>query len=607
MCSEVRATQEGIASLGRRFLAKGYHSAFSHSPPASPTFAASPGGVCILVKAPLMIKKLHPPSLQGWRDKGRLVCARVILPTSSMVLICLYGYAWGHPLHNTNEILISDTLYWASGLKCAVLVGGDLNESEHGCSALALARQWGFFHLSGESVTTRGRGALCSKGEPLDHLLGNHIALDMGVTAWVDQERWLSDHFPICAHIRAPNPPPLVWAWPRPMKISGPPVKKIGWDAQPTTIAEWSVCAKKWLAESYEIPVNPCLGVSASALHIPGPPVDKWFQTLASAQRAISRLRNQSVIPEDARRSISRKLQALGLTWKGFAATLSELDQCMTTHLDACQAKAIADWKSRVKRWCVNERDIFQFMRNNPPAKCVCVCVMDDHMRMVTDPAKVFALLNDHWAPIENWESQWDFIEAVELLENNFAMFVPHVPATMEITGGMLSEVIKYMKKGTAPGLDAWSMGELRALPIPCLDALLHVWHQKPFALGRSLAGLVKRIPLHKESGSNDEVPDAKSFRPIDIYSTLVRAISSAQTKSIHWWKTQVLHAGQYASSGGTLGALARINHWVESARAKTTQVWALSIDFSRLFNTICPHLAAKTLPPHHGAGARIS
>ena len=149
LCSEVRATREGIASLGRRFASKGYHSAFSHSPPPSATFAASPGGTCILAKSPLMLRKLHPPSLKSWHDKGRLVCARIVLPKTSVIAICIYGYASGHPLHNTNEILIAETLFWASDLKCGVIVAGDFNESLHSCTALALADQWGFFHLTG--------------------------------------------------------------------------------------------------------------------------------------------------------------------------------------------------------------------------------------------------------------------------------------------------------------------------------------------------------------------------------------------------------------------------------------------------------------------------
>ena len=311
-----------------------------------------------------------------------------------------------------------------------------------------------------------------------------------------------------------------------------------------------------------------------------------------AAQRAISNALNFPV-DDNRRKSIARKLRALGLEGKPWVESLEDLDRLLTQHLDACQESALSDWKNRVRAWCVNEKDIYRFMRNNPPAKCV--CIRDEHERVLTDPLEVFANLHAYWSSIENWDSQLSFNVAAHDLEDQYAMFVPHVPAKIAVDAKLLQNTIKDMRP-SSPGLDGWTVAEMKQLPEDALASLLLILRDSPSGLGSSLVALVKRIPVEKEAISRHDAPSADKIRPIDIFSVVFRAISSAQTNSLRWWKALVLHPGQYATGGGALAALGRINHWVETAKSRTRPVWALSIDFAKLFNSICPHLAARTL-----------
>ena len=57
-------------------------------------------------------------------------------------------------------------------------------------------------------------------------------------------------------------------------------------------------------------------------------------------------------------------------------------------------------------------------------------------------------------------------------------------------------------------------------------------------------------------------------------------------------WIREVLDEDQFAMKGGTLKVAARAALYVERIVSLKKETWGFSLDFSRLFNSLCPHLS---------------
>ena len=107
----------------------------------------------------------------------------------------------------------------------------------------------------------------------------------------------------------------------------------------------------------------------------------------------------------------------------------------------------------------------------------------------------------------------------------------------------------------------------------------------------KTLTWVYRRVMLEK---TKDRDPTAVDFRPIDIYSTLLRTYTSAQANLLAQWKKDITHPTQYASHGGTLPALSRLALIADRGLRKQGPVFGLSIDFCKLYNTIAPMVAIQ-------------
>ena len=114
---------------------------------------------------------------------------------------------------------------------------------------------------------------------------------------------------------------------------------------------------------------------------------------------------------------------------------------------------------------------------------------------------------------------------------------------------------------------------------------------------------LFRRVLLVKiKSG----IPDASQIRPLDIYSVILRIMSSAYHKILRLWILDVTLPCQFAVRGGIVKALASLGGFAEQVLARRMQVWAIAIDFQKLYNTLAPTIAAQ-VAQHMGMSAELS
>ena len=146
----------------------------------------------------------------------------------------------------------------------------------------------------------------------------------------------------------------------------------------------------------------------------------------------------------------------------------------------------------------------------------------------------------------------------------------------------------RTMRK-SAPGRDAWTKEELVALPEHAWADFLEVWLSG--TLSATSLMWHKRVPIEKSSGDG---PRASDFRPVDVFSKVIRVLSAAQVSALKSWTRQVLLPTQFASFGGVEKAVATLNLHVEMILHKVMPVWGISIDFAKLFNTISPEVVER-------------
>ena len=56
------------------------------------------------------------------------------------------------------------------------------------------------------------------------------------------------------------------------------------------------------------------------------------------------------------------------------------------------------------------------------------------------------------------------------------------------------------------------------------------------------------------------------------------------------------MHPTQYSARGGTLQACVRINYYAECVARRAKPIFAVSIDYEKLFNTISPEIALEVM-----------
>ena len=438
--------------------------------------------------------------------------------------------------------------------------------------------------MSPNLSTTRKRTGGTSANLALDHILVTHDMLDEGVSSWVDQSRWISDHYPVMAKWKAALEPTLAWRWPKPMKIGAPCDLSHVWSTQPpTTYEAWSARASKWIADVFQVPKeSKSLLTTGVAEHPPSSP-SVHYSMILKVQNIVASLRNGGEHSEHlALIRINRRLRILGVEPVGSrdeAETV--IDQVLKKHLDDSQERALSVWRSKILTWNAQAGDAYKYLKNVRPAKA-CV-ILDGSGNCVSDPSMLGTLLSEYWSQVEAWPTTHSLQSALDTLDDKYALFLPRVDVKVFVGARELMQHFKK-KKLTSPGPDGWSREELASLPLIAWEQLLDLWNERSRGFIGSSLFWFRRVPIEK---GDSDTPTPAMFRPIDVYSNILRGISTVQVQSMRPWLDQVLFETQYASRHGVLEAIGSLNTYAEAAYHRVAILWAISIDYKKLFNTI--------------------
>ena len=325
--SEVRVARPAIRSLSRVMRSKGFDAVFGVPPPPSPTFSVRPGGLAVVTKLPLSVRKVHPPELSYWEEAGRIVIADVIDGDAHLYVLAIYGYAPSHEEHTANDSLLTECMAWAGRQKVCVLFTGDMNETVHTSGALASSMEHNMRRISPDSPSTAGKHASVSKQMPIDHALVNLPLWDCLIESRFRYDLPLADHYPIVSVFRSPSSLPLSWSWPKPCREfpSVPVVQDVPFPDSANTFTAWSEQSRHWLQESYGVAIAQKTMLSASSYSPPLHPPPKEYAHLIKIVRAILHLQKLDRPHWGQTRYLHLKLDAIQMIWDGQHESLEAL------------------------------------------------------------------------------------------------------------------------------------------------------------------------------------------------------------------------------------------------------------------------------------------
>ena len=587
MISEVRASAPSLRTLARRACARGYFSSWSLPPPRAATFSVAPGGVAILAKSSVALRTFKVPGLQSWVEQGRLVISKLATGTFVCALVCLYGFPQSHERHGDNESLFEAIHSWTMSLRIPVLIAGDWNESRQSSQFLSLCSTIGLFCISPDSPTTRSKKAAVAKSPAIDHILVNQYFLDLRVESCIEYGKWVSDHYPVVAKWKIHNDSVIAWDWPKPMSL-GELVMHPEWKGGSSTMQEWNDKATSWLSEACQ-----CMQKDKNRVeqHEHKKRALKHDHTLALFVRAqnliASMQQGGEACNKKAWEKLRRKFAELEIVCPPTEHECHQvLHECLQRYMDHMQKKALDEWKKKVKEWHATSSQLYRYLKNVEPAKASAIVGGDG--RLTNDPIKIWVELEAYWAQVETLPAGRSEDELIECLWDKYSLFMPCCHCISHLTPAMVMEQVKSMKK-TSPGPDGWSKAELVLLPIEAWQDLLQVWENKDVSQSSLL--WFRRVPLEKKSKSE---PTADMYRPMYVFSMLLRTITSAHVRNLKGWMMEILMPTQYASRGGVAQAVDSLNVYAEAVIHGAETLWGVSVDFTKLFNSICPRVAIE-------------
>ena len=178
--------------------------------------------------------------------------------------------------------------------------------------------------------------------------------------------------------------------------------------------------------------------------------------------------------------------------------------------------------------------------------------------------------------------------EALTVLEDRYFLTLSHRDFDFRITGASLAYYAKIASR-SSPGLDAWTSQQVKALPIACWNLLAEIV-QGDWCNNLSLLGWFRRVPISKVVDAPPPLPS--EVQPIDIFSQVVRIVSSAQVQAIKTLMRDVLCKTQHAAVGEISQAVGRLAFVTKACTSGYRPTFAVAVDFQKMFNTLSPRVA---------------
>jgi hypothetical protein len=190
--------------------------------------------------------------------------------------------------------------------------------------------------------------------------------------------------------------------------------------------------------------------------------------------------------------------------------------------------------------WAGTRSGVYQWVRGAPPPRAAALRRSDGSF--TANAKEMDVLLQEAWGFVfrmyaDKPEPEW---------EPFLARFGAHLPprrrmGETELTREQLFATLRRMKRKSAAGMDAWSVDELRALPMAYWDrpaALLRVVETTgrwPAALARGLLSLIPK---------GQGVADPLKQRPVSVMSIVYRLWAATRLGEVIEWQEEWVHSG---------------------------------------------------------------
>ena len=429
------------------------------------------------------------------------------------------------------------------------------------------------------------------KGDPIDHVVVNLRMRDLVTKVRVNTSLVISDHYPLCVKfVTRPLGQPVV-RWPsKPDSLT--PIHVVPFpNHECHTFNEWQTRAVRWIEETCDAKIPPKNKLSHTTIRKPKVKVDLAYKRLLSIQSSVDHLVSHG-LKQQSWRALQRKLKALGTDGKELLglspSTLQgEVPKILKKLMDHDQECALARWRKHAKEWKVSSSKAFMYVKNPSPAKTT---VVQTTHGAISKPDEVELALMTYWADVESWPVGTSVASALYNLQERFSFLLPHVPFDTPLEGRHVQDVTKMARGSSTAGLDTWTFRELKLLPRRAWDLLVYLFTHKFSTFFDSLTCVVKRVPIEKYPS----VCSPDQIRPIDLFSAILRVLSSATFCIIRPWAFQVLHPSQLASQGGAWKAAAKIALLTELSVLGWVVLCGVSSDFEKMFNRMSVNVAAN-------------
>ena len=409
----------------------------------------------MLCKATSMHTKDCSPSAQEWCDLGRMLVSLLSWPSGmQLAIVNVYGFAKGHENKGMNEELLMSGLSWQTTLTIPCILCGDLNETRMSSQALGLAENMGLHHVGPEGPTTKGRDTPLSHGGAIDHCIANTRAKDLHMSADLEYEASFSVHFALKLTFWLPKVEFSVWRWPRvvPLEhkdVSLGRVADFKFDAK--SIMQWEYQATKWLERACDVKIPDRHTMTTTTWSPNRLATSKPYAQLFRARAAVMHMIKEGIMTEQHTRSLRRKLLALDPPIHCFPSVsglMHELDTRLQKVSDDASAKAIAEWKTKVRSWCVSDKAVYKFVRNQPHAKPTALMV---NQELTTQPDQMGRALHNYWHNLQEWPDEDAYHRAKDAFENWYAHLLPRNYAKIDVNVRAILGELRTHKR-SAPG-----------------------------------------------------------------------------------------------------------------------------------------------------------
>ena len=282
--------------------------------------------------------------------------------------------------------------------------------------------------------------------------------------------------------------------------------------------------------------------------------------------------------------------------------------ETLSKTLDAIKSERIAKWKSRMSMSAKKSGKLaYKWMRGDVTKQCALLQRGDG--KLTGNPDEIMDILNDKWMPVfRRYSDQPEPSPDAFLSEyrDEVAKLTAGInpPSIQPLGATDLKGILSKMNSDTAPGLDGWTVTDLKMLPDSCLSTLA-ILMQAIENTGKwpQALSIAKVTLIPKSDGSAD--PGAQ--RPITVMSVVYRLWASTRLHQCEDWQAEYLpwHMHGFCKSRCVEDGIWQASMRIEEANASSTPLYGFSMDIAKAFDSV-PHAVMFHLAKKVGVPTQI-